>query len=887
MFRLGSDIESHLRAAGTLVVPTRQRLRALELAWAAGELAARRTVWPSPDALTPRAWLERTLDEAAAGAAAPWPRRLSGAEEWALWREAARHAAREHEFLDDGSLGEALGHAHELAFLYGVQTAGSALPGETQLYLQAERVFRARCRELGAEPAFALATRLESPQRARAMLRGFAGVPPRLLELTGARAPGAPACACAPRVLHAADARAEHEAIAAWCVERLKHRSDARLLVMVPGDAGARERLAALIAQGLDPGRFAAPGDGRRALVSLEGGEPLAALPLVAHALATLRLLSGAEFDVAQAAEWLRAPFLPSPPPPQRALLARRVGERASGTVTLRALSGALTLMPRELQGPARELDARLRRAAAALGDGAAAGRRWSERFAAALAALGWPGEHASTDPDLRQGALRLRELLEEFGELAAPLGMLRRAAAVELLGARARASAYRAADEDAPVSLSPVLADPVVGYDGVWAAGLTADVLPQPVGPDPYLPLAAQRAAGVPQASAALRRAEADALVRAWAAAGAEVVLSAPRREGDLECLASPLLSGLAPFTPVLPIAWLPRRLARAGLTETLEDARGLAWPTPLSPLPGGTAALTLQNQCAFRAYAELRLGAQQAEEAEPGVPMDQRGLILHAALQLLWERLHSQAALTALPPGELRALIAQCVAQAAFAAQAEPRGHRRRSHRPPDGQFDLFGALSPALTRECRRAEALILRLCELEQARPAFTVEATEAVAELALGGGRVRMRLDRIDRLEGGRAILDYKSGRPGHPDWFGERPTHPQLLAYLAALGEDVVALATVNLTAREVRFTGVAAAGGLLPRVRALPAGAPAWPAQAALWRARIEALIAAFLAGDARVDPAPLACQWCHLPALCRIAPHSQALEAPEDADE
>ena len=148
----------------------------------------------------------------------------------------------------------------------------------------------------------------------------------------------------------------------------------------------------------------------------------------------------------------------------------------------------------------------------------------------------------------------------------------------------------------------------------------------------------------------------------------------------------------------------------------------------------------------------------------------------------------------------------------------------------------------------------------------------------MSELALGGGRVRLRLDRIDRIAGGRAVLDYKSGRPGSPDWYGERPTHPQLLAYLAALGNDVRALATVNLTAREVRFTGVAATGDLLPRVKALPVTAEAatdWSAQRIRWLAIIERLIRAFLAGDAQADPAPGACDYCHLTDVCRIGAH------------
>ena len=257
----------------------------------------------------------------------------------------------------------------------------------------------------------------------------------------------------------------------------------------------------------------------------------------------------------------------------------------------------------------------------------------------------------------------------------------------------------------------------------------------------------------------------------------------------------------------------------------------------------------------------------------------MDQRGLLLHAALQLLWERLRDSAALGALEDGALDGLIAGCVARAAQALQVEVRGRGRRPRRVPDGQFDLFSVLSPALARECARAQRLIRRLCDLERTRTPFTVEATEQTMELALAGARVRMRLDRIDSIATGRAVLDYKSGRREAPDWYGERPTYPQLLAYLAALGADVVALAAVNLTAREVRFTGVAAAADVLPRVKAIPAGTGAaaadWRAQQQAWVALIERLIRAFLAGEARVDPAPGACDYCHLTDLCRIGAH------------
>ena len=193
--------------------------------------------------------------------------------------------------------------------------------------------------------------------------------------------------------------------------------------------------------------------------------------------------------------------------------------------------------------------------------------------------------------------------------------------------------------------------------------------------------------------------------------------------------------------------------------------------------------------------------------------------------------------------------------------------------------------------LEREAARARRLIRRLCELERARAPFRVAATESEAELALGGGRIRMRLDRIDVIDAGRVILDYKSGRSGSPDWYGERPTHPQLLTYLAATGEDVAALATVNINAREVRFTGIARSPQLLPQVKAVrgTSGVPGddWQAQQRAWIALIERLVGAFLAGDARVDPAAGACDYCHVIDVCRILEARTAAHSAEDADD
>ncbi len=504
-----------------------------------------------------------------------------------------------------------------------------------------------------------------------------------------------------------------------------------------------------------------------------------------------------------------------------------------------------------------------------------------------ALSALGLTAG-GEADSDAQQTLLRWHELLEEFGDLGACVPRLAAAQAVALLREFAGGRAFHPADEDPVVTISASLADPVVIYEGIWVAGLSAQVLPQAVQPDPFLPLAAQVAAGVPAASAAARARQAQGLLAAWQAAGDALVLSVPVRAQDLELLPSPLLAGL----PALPHApahrWLAAAVHRAGLTEEIDDPRGDPWDVT-ETVPGGTRAVTLQSQCPFRAYAELRLGSLPPQGAEPGVPADQRGLLLHAALQILWERLKDSRTLAGLGAAALAERIHESVAQAAREMLALKTGRRRRGRRAAEGQFDLFVQLPAVFERECRRAERLMLRLCQLELTRAPFTVAGTEQAEDLVVAGARLRMRLDRVDVLAEGRAILDYKSGKAQTPDWHGERPNQPQLLAYLSALGADVVALATVHLTARRVHFSGVAAQEGLLPKIGGPRAATAEWPQQQAQWRALIERLIRAFIEGDARVDPAPGACRYCHVTDICRILERAGGAELalPVDDDE
>jgi ATP-dependent helicase/nuclease subunit B len=903
LIRLPQDVAEAVERGDTLVVPSRQRSEAVRLAYAAGALERQATVWRSPDVLPIEAWKTREIERRAA--AGEWlPRLITPAEEWLLWRQATAQLTRDLDLVAPGPLADALRRASRLAqeFRIDLERLHSAAGGETRLLLSAFQSVSDRLRALGADTAAHVGQQVPCLGGGRhVVFAGFALVTPGLRRLMENRerqgcasvVRAVPAASGQTRVVHANDSTDELERIAEWCRQRVESAPGARLMVQLPGAPEARERLVTLIRQNIDA-RSAVLGDLVRAesdgLATIEGGLPLSRAPIVAHALQALQWLdAGSEFEEFSA--WLCAPHW-SLRDADRARIDLWLRDRVSLEIEPRTLLRALEGMPPRSASVARELALQVSAALKELPSGPLSPRQWSERFDAALNALQWPGARA-LDSNEEQTRARFTELLDDFGQLAAVAGTISRKDAVQWLRELATRTAFRPASGDALVTVTPQLIDPIARYDAIWVAGLHADAWPVPAQPDPFLPVSLQLDAGIPAATSDGRAAEARALLAAWQSSTPDLVLSTPLRAEDVQLSPSPFLAAFPPAeTPAATgesrSIWLPLRVRREGLTESVDDSAGVPWVLS-QPLPSGTRSVELQNLCPFRAYAEMRLGSSDLDVPEPGVPPDVRGMLLHAALERLWRELRDSSALASQGSASLDALIAGCVEGAANEIM---------------GRVSEGGRTS-AQQRECRRAVRLIRALCDLERRRPPFRVREAELKRTLHLAGALLNVRIDRLDELSaGGLAILDYKSGRPTPGDWYSERPSHPQLLAYLASVGNEAVAMATISVTAREVRFDGVALDSTLLPKVRGVellppeqgaqqgPASdlgaqrAASWAHWQREWRARVEGLAADFVAGRAAVDPRPKACEWCQVVGICRISDAS-ASAVEENIDE
>ncbi|HEU5284252.1 MAG TPA: PD-(D/E)XK nuclease family protein [Burkholderiales bacterium] len=879
---MAPDLIRRLEAGATLVTPNRRLARDLARRFDRAQIAAGRSAWPSADLLPWGAWLERTLAEAARDDARL--RLLAPAQELALWQHLIEASRDLPPLLDTAAAARSASAARRLqvAWRLDLHAAPGGLPQDARTWLGWVRRFEEACRDGGWLESARLPDSLA--ERARAgnarlppwlLLYGFEPFSPQeealldALRTAGARVEVLGAELVEGSVRQAACLTAEEEWAAVARRSRALLEADAtlRIGVVVPELSSRRDAVLRVFDETLDPGRLMPGPAPRAAAINVSLGLPLSGYPLVHSALTVLRLAQG-RLALTQVGALLRSPFLAAAEHEflRRALLDAQLRRRGRLEVepaaVLEAARGRSSQDPSACPQLALRLAAWIPQAqhACSLRQPPSA---WSATFLALLAALGWPGER-TLDSDEYQTWVKFRETVSGLAHLDPVLGHLRYAQALGWLAQLAADTLFQPESEQVPVQILGVLESVGLQFDHLFVTGLHDEVWPQPARPNPFLPVALQRARGVPHASAEWELGFARRMTALWRGGATQVTLSHSTREGDRMLRASPLLSGLAPAdeAPAAPRRYAQRIRERASL-ERVSDVGAPPLSTGFDPsgavdVPGGATMLQNQAACPFRAFAVHRLGARELEEGRPGLDARERGTLMHRALALLWGELCSQRRLLELTQEQLLASVSGAV-DGAIASMAQRRP-------------DAFGAAFTELERV--RLRRRLLALLELERQRAPFEVIAREAPRTLELGGLRLQARVDRIDALDDGRrVILDYKTGKAGVAEWESDRPDSPQLPLYAVSDAGDVAALAFVVLRAEETAFKGLGAEPGLLPGVQ--PPGPPqAWKARVAEWRGVLEKLADEFLAGHAAIVPKryPHTCELCALGPLCRV---------------
>ena len=904
---------------GGCVVTVNQRLaRLLREQFDSARIERGEMLWSSPDVLPWPAWLRRCWTVWAERSECALPALLGPEQALAVWSSIVSEAAPEllrveeaaqaaaaawhtlHEYeIDPTSLSGAVG-ADVRSFLEWAHTY--ELLAQQNEWIDSAKALRRLAEWPGAGPI--------APWEPSVCFAGFDDPPPALRHLMrNMRDGGAtvttdgclPLDESARRTVSAfayPDQASELAAAARWArglVEAEPNTVNGSVVsvgIVVPDLLRRRAVVKRELTAVLDEPACRIDAQAAPAGFELSLGVPLGQLPVVDAALSVLRL-TYTSVSLAQASNVLSSPYLSTA---QASLSARSALEemlRARGEPRLSAaeIGAVLTASGYDTHEIIsaewlEEFFSGLYQHAAGTPSQQTL-RDAASNFARCLERAGWPGSRG-LDSEEFQGAEAFRELLANlprlgvFGErVAAPeaIDILSVALSRQIFQPQQTAG-ISILGEAPPIQVTGVLETVGRQFDALWVCSLDDLNWPAAPSPNPFIPLALQRRAGMPRADAEREREVAATWTRRLASAAPEVVFShAEQVDGEarsLSALVAPFIGEQGDIghrsthggSWLHPWQWI-RSQARP--LDACWDDRG----PPLRPGElgrGGARAFGDQAQCPFRAFALHRLGSRSV--SAPAVPLDarSRGLLLHRALDRFWARVSGRESLAELSAAQRH----QCIRQAVESAlRAEIAG----------------GALvrrQPLAELERERLTRVLDQWLDLELQRADFEVLGREGDHSCEFGGVLVTLRPDRVDRLADGSVfVLDYKSSLHGTAEWLGERPEDPQLPVYALALrqaGEEVGGLGFGVLSREGVRLSGLGREPGLGPGVRSIDKAsrqfeAKSWTAVLNEWERIIASLGRAFAEGRAAVDPKSglSTCRYCEQQPLCRY----NALEA------
>ncbi|HEY3625567.1 MAG TPA: PD-(D/E)XK nuclease family protein [Terracidiphilus sp.] len=905
----GADVDAWLRAGGTVFAASERAARALGAAYHRARRGEGLSAWAGPQILSWHGF-----------ARAEWERRGGGAQpvlnpvqEQSLWLRVIVESGQTAGWLETARrrLADLAMEAHALLCAYEPdllrpqarrnwqQDAGAFsewLTGFDDLceragVLSASRVPLALLRLL--EEDFA-------PRRP-VVLAGFDRLLPihqRVLQAWGdwqSIEPGTPAVEV--HSYAAANDHLELAACARWCRRQLEVNPQARLLVIVP-DANQRrgEMERAFL-------KHTAGGHVRQFEFSL--GVPLAQVGLARAALLLLRWLDGAleEHEL----DWLLGSGYSAGPEETAALQAYMRALRRRGLQRVRWTLDGFRQQPAALPAATAAWFQRMAAARHRLRE--ASGRRqspldWAGLAAQLLEATGWPAVSQLTSSEF-QAATRWQQALDSCGSLGFDGGRTTWDEFFSELDRISNQMLFAEESKDAPILIAGPAESAGLIADGAWFMGADEDSWPASGSTHPLLPLDVQRNAAMPHASPGLDWGLAESITIRLLRSARHVCFSYARQKDEVEARPSrlvvqhsgapePMPDALAPEPPgtplaaafqdivAIPLPSVPARKATAQLS-LFDDTGTRREIIQAHEVPGGSMILSAQSQCAFKAFATARLGAQQWKPAEAGLTALQRGNLLHEVLHSVWSDT---------PDG-----IRSWTQLQNVGAELRPwvEGHVRRVLEQQITPGAREQMPSRYLELEEQRLTRVVVEWLEYERTRVPFDVAATEIATDSMIAGLTLKLRLDRVDRLnDGSLLVIDYKTGNVSPRSWELPRPEDVQLPLYAGfavPAREEVGGLVFAKIRPGERRFDGrIANAQSTIDAGLNGTSGLvkyPLTPAQLTEWREKIEQLARDFIAGRADVDPReyPETCESCGLYTICRIREREDHLDAEEDA--
>ena len=469
------------------------------------------------------------------------------------------------------------------------------------------------------------------------------------------------------------------------------------------------------------------------------------------------------------------------------------------------------------------------------------------------------PPEPELTTTEL-QAITRLNEALQELTQLDLITGKVYHVQGLGNLRNLLDNTVFQVSTKNNPnLQILGVLEAAGLNFDSLWIMGMDQQNWPKAANPNPFIPIRLQKQFNLPGSSAERELEFCTRLINRFKRSAANIIFSYINQAEDRVIAPSALIADAAAIsTEKLDLANFidPASQIYANrtnlITQQLSTADQHNHHVALMPhetIQGGSRLIEAQSLCPFRAFVEFRLNTTAAKKLEPGITKITRGILIHQILEQFWRQIKTSRQLRTQTTQQLQDIIQNTITAAL-----------KQAHIPKH----LHHIEQQCLTR-------LMHRWLEIEKNRDDFTVVATEKTLKTSIGGLVIKLRIDRIDRLENGHLIIiDYKSSKvlPAASDWLGARPTSVQLPLYCIATDKlHGLALAQVNAQSLKLKTIDLAELTANTPNATNWD-----WQQLTNHWRSVLEQLAQNFVCGHAKVDPLnPQTCQTCAFGLICR----------------
>lgn len=631
----------------------------------------------------------------------------------------------------------------------------------------------------------------------------------------------------------AKDVNDEYQQMIHWLKDCLA-KGETRIAVVVPDLQAQSQSLQRLLQQHIPCEQF-----------NISLGKPLADYSLVAHALNWLSL-DGNTLSIHQARLLLHSPYLAYS---QTEMLAR--AQLMEESLILQEQHFEQSLFLKELNFKTPKLAELLKKMTKYPEQSST--QAWINAFKTRLMSLGFPGEYP-LDSATYQGYQRFLSLFDELQQLALITPHMSQEQAITTLKNLAKATIFQPKKLSTPIQILGLLEASGCTFESMWVTGLTDQCLPRQARLSAFIPISLQCENLMPYANPARELQLAQKTMMRLKNSSTHCVFSYPRLSSDKPNMPSPFIVDLTQFP-----AYLIETIAIKSSLESFAENYLLPL-TQEERTSGGTAILSNQAKCPFRAFATHRLHARASLETSEGPDAKERGQLIHKVMELLWVTLQNQQNLLAIDAKQLDQHI-----ELAILTALEPLINQRSYS---------FSTLFQEV--ELERLKRLVHACLEWERQRPSFEIDALEQAYTIHLADMEFHVRVDRLDRTEQGKKwVIDYKSSLPQSLPWNEERPREPQLLLY-ALLDETINTLLFAQLKTGQLTYKGLSEEAHPLTGITTLKKDQN-WAEHRKLWQAQLNALASEFSQGYCPPQPINSSvCQQCEFQNLCRFTINS-----------